>query len=119
VLGPLLFTPDDSQAGLGTILAFFIIIIVMVILTTMYLTVLNRRQGQRRVALGKTAVVRDLSLESTDEIERVKHVGRIESEGAPTRDGGEAVPLTQTYGTFDKGFADATDLENEDFIFVY
>jgi hypothetical protein len=119
VLGPLLFTPDDSRKGLGTIMGFFIAIIVLVVLTTLYLTWLNGRHGQRRVTLGKSAIVRDLSLESADEIERLKHVDSPAQEAAyQENDAGDVAPA-QTYGTFNKAFADATDLENEDFIFVY
>lgn len=98
-------------------MGFFITIIVLVVITTAYLMWLNRSHGQRRVALGKKAIIRDYSLESAEEIERLKHVDRSIQETADVDD--ENSPLSQDHEFVDKAFADATDLENEDFIFVY
>ncbi|OAQ66380.1 allantoate permease [Pochonia chlamydosporia 170] len=117
VLGPLLFTPDDPQTGLGTIMGFFVTIIVLVILTTLYLKWLNRKHGQRRVALGKKARIRDFSLESAEEIQRLKHVDSTVQHAADLYDNSE--PLRLESEVLNKAFADATDLENEDFMFVY
>lgn len=98
-------------------MGFFITIIVLVVLTTLYLIWLNRNHGQRRVALGKKAIIMDYSLESAEEIERLKHVDRSIQETADVDD--ENSPLSHQHEIVDKAFADATDLENEDFIFVY
>lgn len=67
--------------------------------TTLYLQWLNVAHGQRRVALGKRAIVVDRSLET------VENVGIYNS----MREDGEN----------NKSLFDGTDLENEDFAFVY
>ncbi|KAH7322691.1 major facilitator superfamily domain-containing protein [Stachybotrys elegans] len=100
VLGPLLFTPEEAprySRGLKANCAFFSLVIVFAGITTAYLRRLNRSHSERRVALGKKAEVMDMSLETAEE------VGEEEEE--ERRD--------------DKAFSDATDLENEDFAFVY
>ncbi|KAK2593637.1 hypothetical protein QQS21_008641 [Conoideocrella luteorostrata] len=118
ILGPLLFTPNDTGSGLGPTMGFFIAILALVVLTSVYLRLLNRNHAKRRVALGKKAVVRDFSLESTEEIGRMKLADTTIHEGTSIDD--EAVPLLlRRKAIADKSFSDVTDLENEDFVFVY
>jgi len=61
---------------------------------------LNRKHANTRIALGKSAVVLDRSMMNAQE--------RIVSEGV---DAGT--------GEGEQAFDDITDLENEDFVFVY
>lgn len=73
--------------------------------------------------MGKSAVVRDMSLETAEE------VGRIESsENDASQRGADGMPEHQAEvdeaGGIErksgaKNFADMTELENEDFVFVY
>lgn len=69
----------------------------LITLTTLYLMLLNRKHANTRIALGKNGVVVDRSMMNA--LER--------SENEPTGDEG------------DKAFDDMTDLQNEDFVFVY
>ena len=64
--------------------------------------VLNKQHAARRVALGKPAVIVDRSMMNAQERARSDEAdeGRGASEG-------------------EKAFDDITDLQNEDFIFVY
>jgi hypothetical protein len=65
---------------------------------------LNRKHANTRIALGKSAVVLDRSMMNAQE--------RIVSEGVDAGTGeGEQEG--------EKAFDDITDLENEDFVFVY
>ena len=63
---------------------------------------LNKRQASRRQALGKSAVIIDRSMMNAQE-----RAISAEADEANGTVGGE------------KAFDDITDLENEDFIFVY
>lgn len=102
---------------------------VFVGITTLYIRWLNRKHGQRRVALGKSAVIADLSLETAEEVERMEELERAMQEGGRRQPGGNIDSnspdynegyLTQQKGDKgDKAFADVTDLDNEDFVFVY
>jgi heme/copper-type cytochrome/quinol oxidase subunit 4 len=110
VIGPLLYTTAEKprySRGLRSNLALFIVIIIIVVLTTLYLAFLNRRHAKRRVELGKSAVVYDNSLDSVEEVEK-----RRQTAGNTDAAGGDA-----NHG--DKAFENMTDLQNEDFIFVY
>jgi uncharacterized membrane protein len=110
VVGPQLYTPAEKPEyarGLRSNLALFVVIIVIVAVTTVYLAFLNRRHAKRRVELGKSAVVYDNSLDSVEEIE-----SRRQAAGSTDAADGQA-----DHG--DKAFQNMTDLENEDFVFVY
>ncbi|EQL01291.1 major facilitator superfamily transporter [Ophiocordyceps sinensis CO18] len=79
VVGPLLFRPDEAPAfskGIRVNLGFFAAIAFMAALTMFYLASLNRKHGLRRAALGKSARVVDLSLETAAEAERME-TGRL------------------------------------------
>lgn len=106
IIGPLLFTPDeapDYSRGLRANVIFFVSVICLVGFTTLHLRWLNLSHGRRRVALGKSAVVVDKSLETAENLGIFDSM-RDEGEGDEGPSG---------------GFSDATDLENEDFVFVY
>jgi hypothetical protein len=72
-----------------------------------YLMLLNRRHAKRREELGKTAVLVDESMMGKNQMEDSK-TGELE-EGAR---GKKALDE-------DRGLQDVTDLQNEDFIYVY
>ncbi|PNY25833.1 transporter [Tolypocladium capitatum] len=130
VIGPLLFRPDEAPAysrGLRANLVFFITVMAFVGTTTLYLRWLNRKHSQRRVALGKSAVIADLSLETAAEVERMEELERAMRESSRRLSSGivdenspgdnEGCVTQQLEGN--KSFADVTDLDNEDFVFVY
>lgn len=96
-------------------LGFFAAIAFMAALTMFYLASLNRKHGLRRAALGKSARVVDLSLETAAEAERMERLQQeAQSESAPNGRGNG-----HGNGKDDKAFLDATDRENEDFVYVY
>lgn len=108
VIGPHLFQPSEAphySKGLHSNLILFIVIILLVCGTALYLRLLNRRHAAMRVALGKPAVIVDLSMETTAELAARGEMAN-ELEGEAGRVG-------------EKAFDDVTDLVNEDFIYVY
>ncbi|RKL11987.1 hypothetical protein BFJ68_g8108 [Fusarium oxysporum] len=132
IIGPLLYSPDEAPAytrGLRANLALYIIVIALVVLTSLHLTRLNRLHSQRRVALGKSAVLVDRSLETAEEAERIEHMERSlrggvlreaeENEDDRVTESGDLERDRADRKDEDKGFDDITDLENEDFLFVF
>jgi Na+/proline symporter len=105
IIGPHLFRPSEAprySRGLRSNLALFVVILILVVLGAFYITYLNRKHANRRVELGKSAEVVDLSMETSDML----------------GEKGEALNADQG-GVGDKAFDDITDLKNEDFIYVY
>ncbi|KAL6897203.1 major facilitator superfamily domain-containing protein [Trichoderma evansii] len=132
IIGPLLFTPDEAPSysrGLRANVVFFTLVIVLVGITSLYLKYLNSHHAKRRVALGKSAIVLDMSLETAEEVERMQTLERAMREGTQrlsvengdTRlEGDDEESGVQTEDVKGrKAFADITDLENEDFVFVF
>ncbi|KAK1248599.1 hypothetical protein MKX08_006819 [Trichoderma sp. CBMAI-0020] len=132
IIGPLLFTPDEAPSysrGLRANVVFFSIVIVFVAITSLYLKYLNAHHAKRRVALGKSATVLDMSLETAEEVERMEALERamregtqrLSAENGDTRlEGDDEESGVQTEDAKgQKAFADITDLENEDFVFVF
>ncbi|CAG8980775.1 hypothetical protein HYALB_00012875 [Hymenoscyphus albidus] len=104
IIGPHLYTPGEAPAykrGLTSNLALFIILIILIVLTNLYLIFLNKKHAERRVAVGKSAVVLDRSMMNVQE---------RAADGGDTDDVG-------TEGA--KAFDDLTDIQNENFIYVY
>ena len=107
IIGPLLYTQKEAPRytrGLRSNLALYVVIMVLCGLTTVYLMHLNKSHANRRVALGKSAVIVDTSLDTAEEAAARQAAAE-----------GEAPDAT----TGDRAFENATDLENEDFVFVY
>lgn len=105
ILGPHLYTTSEAPQyyrGLISNLILFIVITGLAILTTLYLTFLNNRHADRRLALGKAAEVVDESMKDKKDLAK--------SEEDASSDG---------HQSYDKAFDDETDLRNEDFIYVY
>ncbi|KAG5799033.1 hypothetical protein H9Q69_001973 [Fusarium xylarioides] len=132
IVGPLLYSPDEAPAytrGLRSNLALYIVVIALVVVTSLHLTRLNRLHSQRRVALGKSAVLVDRSLETAEEAERIEHMERSlrggvlreaeDNEDGRVADAGDLEGEQADRKDEDKGFGDITDLENEDFLFVF
>ncbi|KAI9147584.1 Endochitinase 1 [Paramyrothecium foliicola] len=135
VVGPLLFRPDEAPGytrGLRANIAFFSLVVLLVAITTLYLKWLNRGHSMRRAAMGKSAVIVDLSLETAEEVERMEEMdrtlrdvrpsvdvggdeGRTSEDAEEMLEGGD-VPRRRVDKRGAKAFADVTDLENEDFV---
>ena len=132
VVGPQLYTPAEAPGyarGLRSNLALYVVIVVLVAITTLYLAGLNRAHARRRVALGKSAVVVDQSLDSPEEVAAAAAAtARRRREGSASGTGpgqvGEGADdaaaeqqALEEVGA--KAFENMTDLKNEDFVFVY
>jgi hypothetical protein len=105
IIGPHLFTPSEApkySKGLHANLALFVAIIVIVSAGAVYIRILNRKHAARRVALGKPAEIVDVSMEAAQTL----------------REKGEALNVEEG-GVGENAFDDITDLQNEDFIYVY
>ncbi|KAH8673517.1 major facilitator superfamily transporter [Xylariales sp. PMI_506] len=117
VIGPLLYTTEEAPAyprGLHSNLAMYCIIIILVGITSAYLAFLNKTHAKKRVALGKSAVIIDTSLQSADEV-AIGQAAIINTTDVGTIEG----IVARTQATGDRAFDNLTDLQNEEFIFVY
>lgn len=109
VIGPLLYSLDDAplyRPGLISNLIMFVLVGFISLLIPMYLALLNKRHAKRRAELGKSAVRVDESMLQKSEVSAAKG---LELEA------GEHVDEQSN----DNGFSDLTDMQNEDFIYVY
>lgn len=107
ILGPHLYNPDEAPhytRGLTSNLALFVAIIVLVGIGAAWIRVLNRKHAATRERMGKAAKVIDLSMETKR---------TLTAHDEAVNDGQGAG------GVGDKAFDDITDLNNEDFIYVY
>ncbi|KAF2437731.1 MFS general substrate transporter [Karstenula rhodostoma CBS 690.94] len=104
IIGPHLFKPSEKpyyRRGLKANLALFVAIIVFVVLAMVWITILNRKHAAERERLGKSAKVVDLSMGTSGQLE------------------GEEEANASQGGVGDKAFDDITDINNEDFIYLY
>lgn len=109
IIGPQLYSTDQApryRPGLLSNLVLFVFTGVLGSLIAFYLRILNARHARQREAAGKNAEQVDESMISKEE-----RAGRKEVEVEDQR--------LQHGITEDKGFADITDVMNEDFIYVY
>ncbi|KAK6081873.1 allantoate permease [Seiridium cupressi] len=115
VIGPLLYTQTESPSysrGLRSNLSLFCVIVILVGITSAYLGYLNKSHSKRRVAMGKSAVIVDTSLESTERA--------VVTQGTGVNESGTAEGHPSTTGAIgEHAFENLTDLENEEFIFVF
>lgn len=110
IIGPQLYSTSEKPGysrGLHSNLALYVVIVVLVTVTTVYLGMLNAHHAQRRIAAGKRAVVHDSSLDTLEEIERRRAELLSLGEAADDLRAGDCA------------FDDLTDLDNEEFLFVY
>lgn len=106
IIGPQLYTTAEKPGyarGLRSNLALYIVIIVLVVITLLYLALLNKRHAQKRVEVGKSEVIVDTSLWTTEDADRHR-AGLVE-------DGGHRLG--------ENAFENLTDLTNEEFVYVY
>lgn len=104
VLGPNLYTTGEAplyRRGLLSNLALFVVLVVLFAANAGYVFILNKKHASRRVALGKAANVVDRSMM------KVK------------REFAEGDSLEEARKVEQHAFDDATDFENEDFVYVY
>ena len=109
IIGPLLYTQKEAPRytrGLRSNLALYVVIMILCGLTTFYLMYLNKSHANRRVAMGKSAVIVDTSLDTAEEAAARQAAAEGQGDAPETTPG-------------DRAFDNATDLENEDFVFVY
>jgi len=95
IIGPLLFSSKDAPTylpGLRAVLAVFIILAFVIVVQVGVLYALNKSQARKRVAHGKMAVIRDLSMED-------HYVNEEESLGQHA--------------------FDLTDRQNDEFVYIY
>ncbi|CAI7619537.1 hypothetical protein N7533_004460 [Penicillium manginii] len=110
VIGPQLYSPSQApeyRPGLIANLIMFVVVAIFAILMDLYLVFLNKRHSRQREALGKSAVVVDESMMTKHKIETNKAVELEDINESPD------------LSVADNGFSDMTDLQNEDFIYVY
>lgn len=118
VVGPLLYTTAEAPGyhrGLRSNLALYIVIVLLCVITSVYLFTLNKAHARRRVALGKSAIIIDESLDAPEEIERRRARRAAAGESQATE--GTAVSADNRVG--ERAFENLTDIKNEEFVFVY
>ncbi|KAI1193762.1 MFS general substrate transporter [Nemania serpens] len=110
IVGPIVFDSRDAPTylpGLRTVLGFFVATAAATVLQALNLVFLNRGQERRRVQNGKPAKIKDTSMSDTyqDIDADAEDVGSGVEGGAHGRIGLNA-------------FADLTDRENDEFVYV-
>ncbi|KAJ9494189.1 hypothetical protein LTR99_010847 [Exophiala xenobiotica] len=101
IIGPLLFNKKEAPAyhpGLRSTLAIFVTLFAVVIIQLANLMFLNKSHARKRVKNGKSAMIKDHSMED-------KYVAMDETDGG------------QRLG--DKAFLDLTDRKNDEFTYIY
>ncbi|KAI8223617.1 putative transporter [Colletotrichum sp. SAR 10_99] len=122
VVGPLLYKPSEAPQyarGLRSNLALYCLIIVMVGATSAYLAFLNKSHSKRRVAMGKSAVIIDTSLFSAAEAERMQAAGQLTGTGDGQEMAAAGDEGTTAGDVGARAFENLTDLQNEEFVFVF
>lgn len=97
----------------------FAVILALLAVTTLYLRYLNRLHAKKRVAMGKKAQIVDMSLETAEEVQRLEQVQEEMRNQSSRTQGDDAEGVDEVPKPESNAFADLTDLENEDFVFVY
>ncbi|KAL2760982.1 hypothetical protein ACRALDRAFT_1059302 [Sodiomyces alcalophilus JCM 7366] len=122
IIGPLLYTPSEAPEyfrGLQSNLFLYCALVVLVAVTTAYLGHLNREHSRRRVRLGKSASIVDYSLYSAEDADRARRLAELaraqDTEAGDT--GGADEGSRDRVGS--RAFDDMTDLQNEEFLYVF
>lgn len=108
IVGPIVFSSKDAPSylpGLRTVLGFFVATAALALLQAANLTFLNKMQERRRVRNGKPAKIKDTSM--TDTYEDIAAAADADAH-EEARDG--------DIGR--NAFADMTDRENDEFVYV-
>ncbi|ORY23946.1 major facilitator superfamily transporter [Naematelia encephala] len=119
VVGPMLFTSNSApyyHSGLRDLLIVFCLFTGMVCVTVFWLWTLNKRNERRRVAAGKPAKLPDFSMMTSDEAERTR--AQMETERQAKIAAGE-IDEKHVFRAGEHAFEDQTDLENDEFVYVY
>ncbi|TQN66872.1 putative transporter [Colletotrichum shisoi] len=125
VVGPLLYKPAEAPRytrGLTSNLALYCVIVVLVAATSLYIAFLNRSHSRRRVAMGKSAVILDTSLYSAVKTEKMQRDQAAAAGRRAGDEGDEMAAAGEGNAQEDVGaraFDNLTDLENEEFVFVF
>lgn len=104
IVGPLLFSKKDAPAykpGLRKVLALFVALVALTLIQAANLVFLNHLQERKRVANGKPAKIKDLSM--------TKHYQQTD----------EDVEASEQTHLGDKALLDLSDRKNDEFIYVY
>ncbi|KAM7215951.1 14b28d54-7c27-47ee-85cc-5d2f8fd2a3d5 [Rhypophila decipiens] len=112
VIGPLLYSVDQAplyRPGLIATLVVFALVGVISAIIPLYLMFLNRQHAKRREELGKTSQLVDESMMAKNTMLSSKTVEAEQGHDERARTAIEE----------DNGLRDMTDLQNEDFIYVY
>ncbi|KXJ90136.1 major facilitator superfamily transporter [Microdochium bolleyi] len=127
IIGPLLYSQTDAPGyapGLASNLILFFAIVGLTMLASVHLRRLNERHAKMRVAVGKSAVIVDTSLDSAedaarragtrygDEIDEEMFREEVCTHDEPAGRNNESERLGE------HAFEDLTDLQNEEFVFV-
>lgn len=123
VVGPMLYSQTEAPGytkGLRSNLALYIVIIALVGITTTYLKVLNAGHAKRRVAMGKSAVIVDTSLDSAEVAAAQQTRDDVDKNAKNAEEGDVAVASNEgVERPGEKAFENLTDLQNEEFVFVF
>ncbi|KAI1321410.1 MFS general substrate transporter [Xylariaceae sp. FL0255] len=127
IAGPLLFNAKDAPEylpGLRIILGFFIAVLGVVIIQAFGLAFLNKMQERRRVRNGKPAKIVDTSMDDKYHDFEEAAAGDVLVGGAEgTAEGVEAAEQGVVAGVGhahigDNAFADLTDRQNDEFVYI-
>ncbi|KAI0844059.1 MFS general substrate transporter [Daldinia vernicosa] len=123
VVGPMLYSQTEAPGyakGLRSNLALYIAIIALVGITTTYLRVLNAAHAKRRVAMGKSAVIVDTSLDSA-EVAAAQQTGDDVDKNTRNAEEGDVAAASNedVERPGERAFENLTDLQNEEFVFVF
>lgn len=119
IIGPIVFNSKDAPdyfPGLRVVLGFFVATAACAILQAANLTFLNKMQERRRVQNGKPAKIKDTSMSDTYQDlamnEPSDGAGSVSSSAAEQAAAGQQSRIGQN------AFADMTDHENDEFVYV-
>ncbi|KAI0382478.1 MFS general substrate transporter [Hypomontagnella monticulosa] len=130
IIGPLLYTQTEAPGysrGLRSNLALYVVIIILVVITSIHLRFLNAGHAKKRVAMGKSAVIVDTSMTSDKEAAAAvaaaaalqRQEGGDDIRPAAEGDVTEMALDDSVEQPGERAFENLTDLNNEEFVFVY
>ncbi|CEJ80060.1 Putative Major facilitator superfamily transporter [[Torrubiella] hemipterigena] len=116
IMGPILFDSRDApeyKPGLRACLGIFVALVVVIFIQWANLLFLNKMQEKRRVRNGKPAKMVDRSMQ-----DNYRDMRASDSETqAEDVEGANTAETTAHLG--DKSFADVTDGQNDEFVYIY
>jgi predicted Holliday junction resolvase-like endonuclease len=109
MVGPQLYFPREAPYYRTGLIANMVVLCLMFVIVSAqmcYLMYLNKRNLNRRLALGKTGANVDYSLEDSSKWEKMRADAKA-----------KATELGQEEVVNERAFEDLTDLQNEDFVY--